>query len=206
MKPRRAAVVLSLLLLAWGCSDSGTDRDKRPAAPAQPPAPLKITQFYASPAVVARGEPVMLCYGVENASAVRIEPAVEPLRPSYNRCLEVKPRNTVRYTLIAAGLDGREARQSLTVAVRQERAARAPEPLRIIEAFVASAGETTAGGPVTLCYELREARPVRLEPGIGALPAAARKCVNVTPARTTTYTLEVEGSEPGRAELTVRVR
>ena len=199
----RSAVLVLLVLFTLACSDSS--REQRPA-PAPPP-PLKITQFYASAEVVAPGEPVLLCYGVENASAVRIEPGVEPIRPLYNRCVQVKPRSTVRYTFIATGVDGREARQSVNVIVRAAaRPARAPQPTGLIAAFVASATETGPGGPVTLCYELREPRPVRLDPGPGELPAADRKCVNVRPARTTTYTLRVEGAEADQAELTIRVR
>lgn len=199
-------VLCGAVLLAAGCSDSGPKREARPASPAA--GPLKIIQFYASPSVVAPGEPAMLCYGVDNARAVRLEPPIEEIRPLYNRCLEVKPRRTAVYTLIATGVDGGEARQSVTITVRPDRppAAAPPAAEGIIETFVASAEETTAGGLVTLCYALRRAEPVRLEPGVGTFAADSRKCVNVRPAQTTTYTLLVEGGQPERAKVTVRVR
>src|SRR5438874_10785195 len=38
---------------------------------------LKILSFYASPSVLTRGQRALICYGVANATAVRIEPGVD---------------------------------------------------------------------------------------------------------------------------------
>jgi hypothetical protein len=42
--------------------------------------PVRITQFYATKQVIARGEDALLCYGVENATDVRLTPEVESIR------------------------------------------------------------------------------------------------------------------------------
>ena len=77
---------------------------------------LKILMFYANPPVVNRGEKGLLCYGVSNASAVRIEPNVEGVGPAISRCVEVSPKGDTKYTLTAEG-DG-ASKESSTVEVR----------------------------------------------------------------------------------------
>src|ERR1700722_15764237 len=52
---------------------------------------LKILSFYATNGVVHRGEKTTICYGVANATAVRIEPEIRPLKPSLSRCMEASP-------------------------------------------------------------------------------------------------------------------
>jgi hypothetical protein len=42
----------------------------------------RITQFYATTPATPRDESATLCYGVDNAQAVRIDPPVESLKPS----------------------------------------------------------------------------------------------------------------------------
>ena len=77
---------------------------------------LKILMFYANPPVVGRGEKTLLCYGVSNATAVRIEPNVEGVGPAISRCVEAHPRADTTYTLTAEGADASE--ETGTVAVR----------------------------------------------------------------------------------------
>src|SRR4051812_42648914 len=48
---------------------------------------LKILSFYANPVEVRRGSRALVCYGVSNASAVRIEPALGETWPSTGRCM-----------------------------------------------------------------------------------------------------------------------
>jgi hypothetical protein len=78
---------------------------------------LKILSFYATSGVVRRGEKTLLCYGVANASAVRIEPGVEPLKPSLSRCVEISPAAETRYTLTAEDESGHKATESVVVRV-----------------------------------------------------------------------------------------
>jgi hypothetical protein len=77
---------------------------------------VRIVQFYA-PQTVARGEAVSICYSVENAKTVRIEPPVEKLWPSLSRCISTTPREDTTYTLTAEGNDGSAATQSIKVVV-----------------------------------------------------------------------------------------
>lgn len=80
---------------------------------------LKITQFYASKREAARGESILVCYGVENARSVRIEPAIEEkLPPLPVKCLPFAPHRTTTLKLVAEGEKGGEATESITVRVR----------------------------------------------------------------------------------------
>lgn len=77
---------------------------------------LKILMFYANPPVVGRGEKTLLCYGVSNATTVRIEPNVAGVGPSISRCVEVSPKGDTTYTLTAEGADA--SKETGTVSVR----------------------------------------------------------------------------------------
>jgi hypothetical protein len=78
---------------------------------------LKILQFYARDGEIAPSQKTVLCYGVLNATAIRMEPAMDGLRPSVNNCVEVSPAMTTSYTLVAEGAGGATASQSVTVRV-----------------------------------------------------------------------------------------
>lgn len=80
---------------------------------------LKILTFYASPAIVPRGEKALVCYGVSNAKSVRIEPRIDDIKPAISRCLEVHPKADTEYKLTAVDAKGKEASQSFTLQVRQ---------------------------------------------------------------------------------------
>ncbi len=69
---------------------------------------VKITQFYVSPAAVGRGEKANLCYGVLNANAVKMEPAVDNVYPALTHCVQVAPVRTATYRLIADGKNGKQ--------------------------------------------------------------------------------------------------
>ena len=80
---------------------------------------LKITQFYASKQEADRGETVLVCYGVENARSVRIEPAIDDhLPPLPAKCIPFAPHRTTTLKLVAEGEKGGEATESITVKVR----------------------------------------------------------------------------------------
>jgi hypothetical protein len=76
---------------------------------------LKILMFYANPPVIRSGEKTLLCYGVSNATAVRIEPNVDGVGPAISRCVEAHPRADTTYTLTAEG--PANSRETGTVAV-----------------------------------------------------------------------------------------
>jgi hypothetical protein len=148
---RHCACVLILFWLA-GCGKSPAPKQETPA-PAKSIRAVKISHFYAARAEVLPGEPVLLCYGVENAVTVRIEPPVEQLKPRYNRCFQVSPRHTTTYRLVAEGDAGSKVSGTVTVQVRTAPEPEAPpeELPSLITLFLASTAETSAGRPVTLC-------------------------------------------------------
>lgn len=88
----------------------------RPAG--APPRPVRILMFYASSGMLVTGQKAQLCYGVENAKSVSIAPLTRDVAPSTRTCLEIVPKHTTHYTILAEGYDGRVATQSLTLAVR----------------------------------------------------------------------------------------
>ena len=79
---------------------------------------LKVLMFYANPPMVAPGEKALLCYGVAGAKSVRIEPIVDGVGPSLSRCVEVSPKASVKYTLIAADEGGLEEKGEVEIKVR----------------------------------------------------------------------------------------
>jgi hypothetical protein len=90
--------------------------------------PVKILRFYASAGVLFTGEKAQLCYSVENAKSVRIAPFLSDVYPAAKRCLEIVPKHTTHYTIMAEGYDGKVAMQSLTLAVQ---APAEPPPMKL---------------------------------------------------------------------------
>jgi len=86
--------------------------------PVAAPGPVRILRFYASAGVLMTGEKAQLCYGVVNAKTVRIAPLMADVFPSTSRCLEIGPKHTTHYTILAEGFDGKMAVKSLTLEVQ----------------------------------------------------------------------------------------
>jgi len=78
---------------------------------------LKILDFYASPGAIHRGERAIICYGVNAADRVRIDPPVDQLHPAFSHCLQVAPLKDTDYKLIAEDRAGHSVTQSLTIKV-----------------------------------------------------------------------------------------
>lgn len=77
-----------------------------------------------------------------------------------------------------------------------------------IQTFYASPGEIRRGQSVQLCYDVANAKTVKLEPQANAVWPSYSRCVNDSPAKTTTYTLTIADAA-GNAKsqtLTVQVR
>src|SRR5689334_13753924 len=53
---------------------------------------VKITQFYAASGEITEDDRVLVCYGVRNATSVRLDPPLERLTPALTRCFWVAPR------------------------------------------------------------------------------------------------------------------
>jgi hypothetical protein len=77
---------------------------------------LKILNFY-GPNAIRRGEHGTICYGVDGAKSVRIEPPVEKLQPAVAHCLQVSPSVTTAYKLVADDGGGHTATKELTIQV-----------------------------------------------------------------------------------------
>lgn len=205
----RILVVLAAALIVGCGTTKESQTEKTPA-----PDPVKITQFYPSQTLAARGEEVLICYGVENAASVRLEPALEEITPSMNRCIQFAPKTTGEYKLIATGKDGSEAVEQFAIKVEGIAKARKGGATGggagggLIQTFLSSAGQVGAGQPVTLCYQTSGAQAVKIDPGVAGLPTPAKGCVTARPQQTTTYTLTAtgEGGKSDKATVTIKVQ
>jgi hypothetical protein len=79
---------------------------------------LTILHFYATEAIVRPGTATTLCYGVSNAASVRIEPTVADVWPSISRCLEVRPKQSTTYKLLAEDKAGHEETAVVVIQVK----------------------------------------------------------------------------------------
>jgi hypothetical protein len=78
---------------------------------------LRIMNFYASPGVIRPGSHATICYGVNGAKKVRIQPPVEEVWPAMSHCLQVTPRKDTEYTLTAEDAAGHSVSQSFVLRV-----------------------------------------------------------------------------------------
>ena len=78
---------------------------------------FRIMNFYASPEAVHAGASAQLCYGVYGAKTVRLDPPVDTIAPAISHCLEVVPRKTTEYKLIAEDGAGHNTTASVTISV-----------------------------------------------------------------------------------------
>jgi hypothetical protein len=77
-----------------------------------------------------------------------------------------------------------------------------------IQTFYATPGEIRRGQSVQLCYGVANAKSVKLEPQSNPVWPSYSRCVNDSPAKTTTYTLTIAdaaGNTKSRS-LSVQVR
>jgi hypothetical protein len=78
---------------------------------------LKILDFYATPPAIRRGDRSTICFGVNAADRVRIEPPVEEIHPAVSHCLQVAPLHDTDYKLTAEDRAGHVVTQSLAIKV-----------------------------------------------------------------------------------------
>lgn len=184
-RPTELFIVGALLALA-GCEEEPPSASVAPAAPAETqPVPPVILQFYASPAAVPQGETTTLCYGVENADTVVLEPNIKAIKPGLNRCFVFAPRKGGVIKLTAAGPGGEAHRE---VAIEVVRAAEkvTKDIGDLVTVFAASQNSVPKGMSVTLCYAVEGADSVKIDPPVIELEPAAR-CFTTRVDRTTTY-------------------
>lgn len=188
---------LCAALLA-GCSggEKTAPVSEAPAAPA-----VKITQFYANPPSIPKGEKALLCYGVEGAASVRIEPPVEQLSPALTRCFEVAPKEGTTYKLIAQGRAGGQAEKTITVDVGSARP--------VLFDLSMNAPRVKPGDLVSFCFQSKNATAVRGTPGKFQHGGnVAKDCLVDQPSKTTTYEVVVSNAQglSDRASMTVEVK
>jgi len=189
----RWCVTLAFYVLA-GCSS-------RPAEAPAPQRQVRITQFYASPPDPEPGAKTLLCYGVENASAVRLDPPVERVWPALSRCFEIEPEAPRTYTLTAERGNDRVSKM-LTI--------KKGAPLVEILEVRVDAMEIAPGTTMHVCYKVRNAGSVTVTPGAWVTaPDPNRGCVADVQSQTTTYTVlarDADGDIIDGEEVTVRVK
>jgi hypothetical protein len=193
----------SLRLVAWlALLFASCDSAPEPAARKESaaPGPPKITMFYPSEPAVRGAGSVNLCYGVENAVKVTIDPPVERLTPSISRCFSVSPAKTTTYTLTAESAGGKSATQKATVEVG------APAPT--FTELEVSAQEVAAGSPISFCFQAKNATCVKGSPGrFQKNGNPAGDCLIDAPRHTTTYGITISGGGLSNTErVTVNVR
>jgi hypothetical protein len=75
-----------------------------------------------------------------------------------------------------------------------------------IQSFYASPGAVHRGETVQLCYGVANAKTVKLEPQPNPVWPSYSRCVDVTPTKTTTYTLTVSDAAGNTKSQTVEVK
>ncbi len=79
---------------------------------------IRFNAFSADSGFLKRGETTELCYSVVNAKNVKLDPPVEPIKPSYHHCVEIAPKKTTTYTITADDGAGHSKSESLTIRVQ----------------------------------------------------------------------------------------
>jgi hypothetical protein len=77
-----------------------------------------------------------------------------------------------------------------------------------ILAFYASPGLIHRGDTVDMCYGVSNAKTVKLDPPAGNVWPSTNRCMQVTPKKTTTYTLTIDDGKGNTAnqQLTITVK
>jgi len=161
---------------------------------------VKITHFYPKSGSIFRGDSTIICYGVQRAREVRLEPPVDAVWPAVSRCLSVAPAQSTTYILRAMGTDGREVSESIRVEV-------GPAPPRFV-LFSTSNPELARGEQLTMCYGVENAVKLRLAPLEMDLPPVTKHCVRFGAPVSGRYTLTATSAEgvTARQEFRVRLR
>ena len=173
--------VTALVTLALGCNTA-----PRSVQRTSVPDPV-IDTFYPTTMAISRGEAGVLCYGVQSASDVRIEPPVEKLHPALTYCFHVQTDKTTTYTLVAVNRDGKEARKQATLTVGGVKP-------KLQDMFV-SADKVKPGEEIALCWKSTGATQVEAGPGeFDHGGRASRDCIRDRPTKTTRYSVTVSNS------------
>jgi hypothetical protein len=81
---------------------------------------LAIRSLYVSPTLIHPGEKAQLCYDVDNAKTVTLDPPAGEVWPSHTRCLDLSPAKTTTYTLTITGANGQSTCQTVKLEVKEQ--------------------------------------------------------------------------------------
>ncbi len=165
----------------------------------KPPPPLpEVLRFFAKRPDINSGERTELCFELKDASDVQIEPGVPDLQVrTGEQCVSIAPMRTTTYTLTALNSEGKSRNRTTVVTVRQ--------PAAEIGRFFANPTFLERPGNVQLCFEVRNARRLQIDNGVGELRLANEGCANAKVDRTTTFTLSATGLDGGMAQSQAKV-
>lgn len=203
-KAARGVLAIAALIAALSLAVRLLERMEQPATPVQkqaavPPelntAEVRILNFYA-PRAPERGRPFTLCYGVVNAVKVEMDPPLAELFPSISRCVEATLQKDTRATLTAYGRDGRAVQVQIDLPVREP-----PPEILFVDV---SSREVRRGDRFTICYGVRDAARVRVEPGGMNLPVSQKHCATWFPVQAPEKL--IAESPAGREEVALPVR
>ena len=167
---------------------------------------VKILQFYARDGVLYEGKSTLICYGVVNAKSVTIDPPMQGIYASFNRCVEAAPKRDTTYVLTADGENGKSVSASFTIRVQAD-----PDSLPRITSFGIAKHVVEKGRHVyTLAFVFENGKEVSIDPPVFSPieDSAPFGQFFVAPDKTTTYTLTVTGKFGHKAQkkLTVEVK
>ena len=151
--------------------------------------------------MVPKGDKTLLCYGVEGAQTVRVEPPVEKLAPALTRCFEATPERTTTYTLTAEDSGGAAVTQAVEVTVGGSKP-------RLYDISV-NATTLKRGQQVSFCFKGANGARISGGPGKFFMKGNPQKdCLVDTPQKTTTYELVLTNKEgmTDSASITVEVK
>lgn len=152
--------------------------------------------FYASPATARPGELVNICYGTDNATGVSIAPAIEELKPSLSRCVQLKATKTQTFELTALQGDRKTTKTlELTVAGAPISATQNESAgTGLIQTFASTTPRIKPGAMATLCLVLAPGVTATITPEVGRVQSL-KGCMTVQPKQTTNYTLTAKSGE-----------
>jgi hypothetical protein len=190
-----AALFALFALLTLSCGDNAPASRKSERKPAER---VKIVQFYAAEPMIPKGTKGNLCYGVENAVRLDLDPPAGDVYPAVSRCIEISPGKSGRkttYTLTAYGKDGSKETKSAEVTA-------GAAPPRLYDLWV-NAIEVGRGEAVKVCFKVENAQRVKASPG--TLDPATH-CLSDNPSKTTTYKITAFGGDNQIDSGTVTVK
>ncbi len=158
--------------------------------------PPPTAALSANPTQIASGQSTTLTWTASNAVSARIDNGVGAVSPAAGGSTSVSPTATTTYTLTVSAADGRTAQASVTVTVDDGD----PPPAVTLSANPAAIAE---GESSTLIWTSTHATSAAIDQGIG--PVALSGARQVSPTRTTAYTITVRNSAGMTAAATVSV-